>query len=878
MTLIRAGGTAPRVGTAAAAVAIGLLLASLSCGREVTGPERGVRQSRALAIQPAFRASPGDASALSGVAFARVRLSLERLGGAVAIDRVIDFPVDRDSVALSLTVDLSANSPAEGEQMALRLRFISTAGDTVFRSGPDTLLVEPARVGAPPSRIVVRPIYVGPGAQATRVDLLPTSATTLGGSPLTFTAQAFDGQGSAVLDAPIVFTSTDSTLVRFANARVGTATTFVRRGTATVIASLLTGPADSTIVTTTLPASAIAVTTGNAQSGPAGSALPTAVSVRVTASDASGVAGVAVTFAPANGGSVSASSVVTNSSGDASTNWTLGPAAGAQTLTATAAGLAASPVTFSATASSTVATQLVFTTGPSSALAGASLGVMTVTARDAQNNVATTFTGAVALAFGANPGSGTLAGTLTANAVAGVATFSGISVDRAAGGYTLVASSGALTAATSAAFAVTSAAATTLAFSVQPPSAPVATPLAPAVQVVARDAFNNTATGFTGAVTLAFGANPGGATLGGTLVVNAVAGVATFPGLTVSAIGAGYTLVANATGLPSATSTAFNTTAALIAWTNPAGGNWTAASNWSLGRVPNAIDSVVINLVGTYTVTIDTTFSGSFITVGGASGVQTLALFSRTLTIAGQVRTQGSGVFAMNAATLNGAGSLVNTATASLFNSTINASVVNAGTLTGNATVNLNGALTTTATSVVRARSDGTTGFVTFTVATGFTNLGAIELTSPGFGATFAVTSGTLVNAPGATITALAEGGGARTLTAAVDNQGTLSVSPGSASVFSINGSLTTSGTISLDLGGLAAGTQYDQIAVTGPLSLSGTLNVVLFGAFVPVSTNSFTILTSTGVRTGGFDPANLAAPLGPNPLYGANSVIVSVP
>ena len=163
-------------------------------------------------------------------------------------------------------------------------------------------------------------------------------------------------------------------------------------------------------------------------------------------------------------------------------------------------------------------------------------------------------------------------------------------------------------------------------------------------------------------------------------------------------------------------------------------------------------------------------------------------------------------------------------------------------------------------------------------LAHGFTNLGAIEITGAGFSATVAVTSGTLVNAPSGTITALAETAGARTLNAAVDNQGTLSVSPGSASALAINGSLTTSGTITLDLGGLAAGTGYDQIAVTGPLTLGGTLIVGLFGAFVPVSTNSFTILTSTGARTGAFATPNLAAPLGTNPLYGANSVTVSVP
>ncbi|MFD1808004.1 hypothetical protein ACFSHQ_07035 [Gemmobacter lanyuensis] len=43
------------------------------------------------------------------------------------------------------------------------------------------------------------------------------------------------------------------------------------------------------------------------------------------------------------------------------------------------------------------------------------------------------------LAIGTNAGSGTLSGTKTVNAVNGVATFSGLSIDKAATGYTLTA-------------------------------------------------------------------------------------------------------------------------------------------------------------------------------------------------------------------------------------------------------------------------------------------------------------------------------------------------------------------------------------------------------------------------------------------------------
>src|SRR5436190_19672691 len=82
----------------------------------------------------------------------------------------------------------------------------------------------------------------------------------------------------------------------------------------------------------------------------------------------------------------------------------------------------------------------------------------------------------------------------------------------------------------------------------------------PAVQVSALDDAGNVVTGFTGLITVAIGSNPGGGTLAGTTSVNAVSGVATFSTLSINNPGTGYTLVASASGLTGATSTAFNVT------------------------------------------------------------------------------------------------------------------------------------------------------------------------------------------------------------------------------------------------------------------------------------------------------------------------------
>src|SRR5204862_424251 len=103
-------------------------------------------------------------------------------------------------------------------------------------------------------------------------------------------------------------------------------------------------------------------------------------------------------------------------------------------------------------------------------------------------NTVTTATNSVALAIGTNPNSGTLSGTKTVAAVNGVATFAGLSIDKAGVGYTLAASASGLTGATSSAFDITPGAASVLAFIVQPSGAAAGSSITPAVQVTIRDA------------------------------------------------------------------------------------------------------------------------------------------------------------------------------------------------------------------------------------------------------------------------------------------------------------------------------------------------------------------------------------------------------
>src|SRR5262249_59478693 len=116
------------------------------------------------------------------------------------------------------------------------------------------------------------------------------------------------------------------------------------------------------------------------------------------------------------------------------------------------AGATASPVTGAAAP----AAALPIAQQPTNTAAGVSLSpAVTVQVLDAFNNVVTTDASSVTVAIGSNPGGGTLSGTTTVAAVAGVASFSTLSVNKSGVGYTLTASDGSLAGATSSAFTVT---------------------------------------------------------------------------------------------------------------------------------------------------------------------------------------------------------------------------------------------------------------------------------------------------------------------------------------------------------------------------------------------------------------------------------------
>ena len=118
-------------------------------------------------------------------------------------------------------------------------------------------------------------------------------------------------------------------------------------------------------------------------------------------------------------------------------------------------------------------------------------------------------------------------------------------------------------------------------------------------------------------------------------------------------------------------------------------------ANWDAQLVPRSFDSVNIAAAGTYTVTMDTNVSILNLTLGGASGQQTLTNAAQTLSITNTLIT-ANGIFGFGGGTFTG-GLLTDQGTFNWGGGTvaIPITVAAAGTLTVNGTaVNLEGALT----------------------------------------------------------------------------------------------------------------------------------------------------------------------------------------
>jgi len=108
------------------------------------------------------------------------------------------------------------------------------------------------------------------------------------------------------------------------------------------------------------------------------------------------------------------------------------------------------------------------------------------------------------------------------------------------------------------------------------------------------------------------------------------------------------------------------------------------------------------------------------------------------------------------------------------------------------------------------------------------------------------------------------------------------SITPGtSPGLLTVAGALTQAaeGVLAIELGGTAAGSQYDRLSVTGAVALDGALDVSRINGFSPALGQSFVVLT-WGSRTGTFTALtglDLGGGLALQPSYGATGLTLTV-
>lgn len=403
------------------------------------------------------------------------------------------------------------------------------------------------------------------------------------------------------------------------------------------------------------PALLIFADSGDGQTAIASTPVTNKLVGRITDQYANPVAGHTTVWSVTGGGGLlTATTNVTDANGRVRTSWTLGAAAGTQTVLLDGINPSVGTIGFSATALAGTATQLIVTAQPQATqTAGTSGTAIVVTAKDASNNVATGFTGTVAMAIATGPAGATIIGPTSVTAAAGVATFGGVSFDKA-GAYTLsFTAAGPLTVA-SGGFSVSAGAANVLSLvsgnnQSALGSAAVAAPLVAKV----ADTFGNPVAGVAGTWAVASGGGSLNATVstsnaagefstGWTL--GPTAGPAHSVTLTVASVTTGSPLTFNA----AATSALGNKV-----WTGANGTGLTDPANWSPPGAPIATDELVIQAGGPIpTLSANATFAK--VTIAPTA---TLNLAGFTLTITGSLDA-GTTITGAGSVNLTGTGTM----------------------------------------------------------------------------------------------------------------------------------------------------------------------------------------------------------------------------
>lgn len=389
--------------------------------------------------------------------------------------------------------------------------------------------------------VTLPPDGCGPRNPVASVTVTGADSLTALGQMTTYTAEARDGSQNVCTGVTFTWSS-DNTSVLTIDQSSGQATA-VDNGEATISASA-SGQTGTKLLTVAQAVASVTVTPATAEIAPGGTQQYAAEARDANNNLVSGVNFFWSSHNP-NVATINSSGLATGIAGGTVEIAALGkgePGYADLTVTGAIAG---------------TATQVIFSTDPSGISAGAAVNPAIEVELQDDNGLRVDVRVDVALAFANNAGGGTLLGTTTVRSNGGIASFSGISVDKVGTGYTIEATAQTATpiSETSAAFNVTAGAPAKVVFTTQPGDAEANIDFSPAVGVSIFDEFDNV-TSSTAEVSLTLQTTDAAAELLGTTTVNAVNGVATFSGLRMIQPGS-YSLTGKSGTLPLAASDDF---------------------------------------------------------------------------------------------------------------------------------------------------------------------------------------------------------------------------------------------------------------------------------------------------------------------------------
>ena len=246
-----------------------------------------------------------------------------------------------------LALELPVEVEGPDQPFLLELLIRTAEGVLVYQVGPIPVVARLLGSGGSAQEVTLT--YVGPGADAQSLEIVPGESRVVSGETVSLDARARSGTGGDLGSTPVEWSTLDPDLVVLEDEATGRWRGLELRGVARVVAELEpVGLADTALIRVVPRAAELVAVSGNGQMGGAGVPLPQPVIVRVLGTDGLPVEGEEISFAPAQDGVAEPETAVSDAEGLASASWTPGPLVGTQTLTASVAADPELAVSFSA--------------------------------------------------------------------------------------------------------------------------------------------------------------------------------------------------------------------------------------------------------------------------------------------------------------------------------------------------------------------------------------------------------------------------------------------------------------------------------------------------------------------------------------------------